>query len=148
MFWHKVLQSPCNQVLTKADQQKDQIIIELEPLETGNVITLEHVLFYRTTANFIEGSETELNLVVEMLQENPDVKIFLKGHTDNVGNETLNVHLSKQRVLAVEEYLNDQGIDPERIDGEGFGGAQPVASNDSEDTRKLNRRVEFEVVRD
>lgn len=122
--------------------------VELESLETGATITLDHVLFYRGTANFVEGSEEQLDLVVEMLNENPDVSIFLKGHTDNVGNATLNVHLSQERVYAVEEYLKQAGVSPERIDGKGYGGAQPIASNEEEATRKLNRRVEFEVRRD
>jgi len=120
----------------------------LDPLSTGNTITLEHVLFYRGTANFVEGSEEELDLVVEMMNENPEVKIFLKGHTDNVGNEQLNVYLSKERVIAVTEYLVSRGIAAGRISGEGYGGSQPVASNADEASRKLNRRVEFEVVRD
>ncbi len=124
---------------------EDVYEIALEPLSEGNVITLEHVLFYRGTANFIEGSEEELDLVVEMLNENPEVNIFLKGHTDNVGNAMLNVELSQERVYAVEDYLMSKGISNERIDGEGYGGEQPVASNESETTRKLNRRVEFEV---
>jgi len=136
-----------NKTITETMQLLEVIEVPLEPLETGNTITLENVLFYRTTANFIEGSETELNLVVEMMQENPEVKIFLKGHTDNVGNATLNLHLSKERVRSVKEYLIERGIDAARIDGEGYGGFKPIASNDFEETRKLNRRVEFEVIR-
>ncbi|MFY0605195.1 MAG: OmpA family protein [Cyclobacteriaceae bacterium] len=126
----------------------DVMRVSLEPLETGNVITLDHVLFYRGTANFVEGSQDELDLVVEMMNENPEVKIFLKGHTDNVGNSVLNIQLSRERVLTVEEYLFDKGIARDRITGDGFGGEKPIASNDTEATRKLNRRVEFEVIRD
>lgn len=122
--------------------------VRLEPLEAGNTITLQHVLFYRGTANFIEGSERELDLVVEMMQENPEVDIFLKGHTDNVGNPVLNVQLSQARVESVKEFLVTQGIAADRITGKGFGGDQPLAPNDSEETRKLNRRVEFEIKRD
>lgn len=123
-------------------------LVNLEPLATGNVITLQNVLFYKGTANFIEGSESELDLVTNMLKENPEVKIFLKGHTDNVGNPVLNIQLSQQRVEAVTEYLINQGISGERISGKGFGGSEPVADNSDEETRKLNRRVEFEVIRD
>lgn len=137
-----------NKLITESLQQQLIIEIALEPLSTGNTITLENVLFYRTTANFVEGSLGELDLVVEMMQENPEVKIFLKGHTDNVGNETLNEYLSKERVMAVKEYLVEHGVGADRITGEGFGGSQPIASNDSEETRKLNRRVEFEVIRE
>ncbi|HCX22543.1 MAG: hypothetical protein CMB80_22200 [Flammeovirgaceae bacterium] len=124
-----------------------EYLISLDPIQEGNVITLSNVLFHRGTANFIEGSEEELDLVVEMMSENPNVKIFLKGHTDNVGNAMLNVELSQERVYSVTDYLVSKGIDSSRIDGEGYGGEQPVASNSNESTRKLNRRVEFEIVK-
>lgn len=123
-------------------------VIGLEPLSTGNVITLSNVLFYRGTANFVEGSDSELDLVVEMMKENPEIKIFLKGHTDNVGNSVLNVHLSNERVKSVINYLTGKGISADRISGKGFGGSEPVADNTQEETRMLNRRVEFVVVRD
>lgn len=121
--------------------------LAMDPLSAGNVIALDHVLFERGTSNFLESSMEELGLVLEMLKENPEVGIYLKGHTDNVGNATLNLHLSSKRVDAVRDYLIGQGIASDRIDGKGYGGAEPIASNKSEDTRKLNRRVEFEVIR-
>ncbi|MBW3545865.1 MAG: OmpA family protein, partial [Bacteroidetes bacterium] len=130
------------------DEGKQLWVINLEPLSEGNTITLNNVLFYKGTANFIEGSEGELELVAEMMNENPEVNIFLKGHTDNVGNDVLNVQLSQARVEAVTSFLVDQGVAPDRISGKGFGGSQPVASNETEETRKLNRRVEFEIRRD
>lgn len=130
-----------------ADQPGDTITIAMEPLRTGNVITLKNVLFYRATANFVEGSERELNMVAEMLTDHPEISIFLKGHTDNTGNPAMNQQLSDERVLAVREYLIQKGIAAERISGMGYGGTEPVASNESEETRRLNRRVEFEIRR-
>lgn len=124
------------------------ISIALEPLQTGNTIVLKNVLFYRGTANFVEGSERELDLIVEMLDENPEVKILLKGHTDNRGDESLNLQLSEERARAVANYLTSKEIASNRIDSKGFGGSEPVASNLYEETRRLNRRVEFEVVED
>lgn len=126
----------------------DTISISLDPLETGNVITLEHVLFHRGTADFIESSKRELELVLEMMNDNLDVNIFLKGHTDNMGNKVLNIQLSQARVNAVRGYLIKRGISKYRISGTGYGGSKPIASNRDEETRKLNRRVEFEVRRD
>lgn len=122
--------------------------VQLEPLAEGHTITLQNVLFYRGTANFIEGSERELDIIADMMKENPDVRIFLKGHTDNVGNSVLNVQLSQERVEAVKNFLLAQGIDAGRITGKGFGGSEPIAPNDSEETRRLNRRVEFEIRRE
>lgn len=123
-------------------------VIQLSSVAKGSVITLDHVLFHRGTANMIQGSEKELNLVVEVLNDNPDIKILLKGHTDNTGDPVKNVRLSEARVKAVKEYILSQGINAFRVTGKGYGGNQPIASNESEETRKLNRRVEFEVIDD
>ncbi len=123
-------------------------IIELSSVSKGSVITLDHVLFHRGTANMILGSEKELDLVVEVMNDNPGIKILLKGHTDNTGDPVKNVHLSEERVKTVKEYIINQGINPYRVSGKGFGGNQPIASNSTEETRKLNRRVEFEVLED
>ncbi|MEO9871084.1 OmpA family protein [Ekhidna sp.] len=123
-------------------------IIELASVAKGSVITLDHVLFHRGTSSMIEGSEKELNLVVEVMNDNPKIKILLKGHTDNTGDPVKNIQLSEARVKSVKEYIINQGISPYRVSGKGFGGNQPIASNESEETRKLNRRVEFEVVED
>ncbi|MEM6831757.1 MAG: OmpA family protein [Bacteroidota bacterium] len=120
--------------------------VEMESIEVGSTITLKQVLFHRGSAEMMEGSEKELDLVVEMMNDDPKVKILLKGHTDNQGDPVLNVKLSESRVKSVKAYLIDQGIDPYRITGRGYGGNAPIASNGSEATRKLNRRVEFEVV--
>ncbi len=122
------------------------ISVELEPLEAGNTIVLKNVLFYRGTANFVEGSESELDVIVDMLEENPGVSILLKGHTDNRGDETLNMQLSEERARAVADYLINNDISEDRIESRGYGGTEPVASNDFEETRRLNRRVEFEVI--
>ena len=122
------------------------IAVDLEPLETGNTITIKNVLFHRGTANFVEGSEGELDLIAEMMDENPKIKILLKGHTDNQGDPDLNLKLSEERVQSVKTYLVDAGIESERINGKGYGGSEPIASNAYEDTRRLNRRVEFEII--
>lgn len=123
-------------------------VIALSSVAKGSVITLDHVLFHRSTANMVEGSEKELDLVVEVLNDNPNIKILLKGHTDNTGDPVKNVQLSEARVKAVKAYVLSQGINAFRVAGKGYGGNQPIASNETEETRKLNRRVEFEVVDD
>jgi outer membrane protein OmpA-like peptidoglycan-associated protein len=82
-------------------------------------------------------------MVVSFLKSNEQVNIELAGHTDNIGNPSKNIKLSQERVNTVKEYLVSKGIDSSRITGKGYGGAKPIASNNSEETRKLNRRVEF-----
>ena len=122
--------------------------IEMDRVEIGEVFVLRHVLFQRGTANMIEGSEKELKLVMEMMNDNSNIKILIKGHTDNTGDPVKNVQLSEERVKTIKEYLVSHGISSYRVSGKGYGGSQPIASNDTEETRKRNRRVEFEVVED
>lgn len=123
----------------------ESIIFSLEPVIEGNTVTLDHVLFEQGKAILIAGSEKELDLVVEMMKYNPDISIFLSGHTDNQGKASLNVALSEERVQTVMDYLIAQGVSKKRISGKGYGGTKPIASNASVETRKLNRRVEFTV---
>jgi len=80
------------------------------------------------------------------MMDNPDIYIELSGHTDNQGNARKNVELSQVRVEVVKEYLVNKGIPAQRISGTGYGGARPIASNRTEETRRLNRRVEFKVI--
>ncbi|WP_420318110.1 OmpA family protein [Ekhidna sp.] len=121
-------------------------IIYLQPLTAGSSITLENVLFERATANILTSSYEQLDLLVEVMNENPDLNIRLKGHTDNKGNPVSNLELSQNRVDAVADYLRNKGINRRRISGIGYGGKYPIASNETEETRQLNRRVEFEIM--
>jgi outer membrane protein OmpA-like peptidoglycan-associated protein len=118
----------------------------LEPLDIGKVFKLNNVLFHRATSNLIDSSYMELDMVYRMMVDNPEIFIELSGHTDNVGNAKKNVDLSQQRVEVVKLYLVEKGIKEDRINGKGYGGSQPIASNKSEVTRRLNRRVEFKII--
>lgn len=135
-------------VITASElESQELIIIPMVPLEVGTTVNLDNVLFYQGTANFIEGSEKELEKVVTMMKENPNMRILIKGHTDNVGIASLNQALSEERVNVVIEYLNNKGIESDRLEGKGFGGSDPIAPNDSEANRQLNRRVEFTILK-
>lgn len=129
------------------DASAQNLNFELTPLEVGATIRLNKVYFERGTANLLNDSFDELNRVVDMMDENPDVKIELSGHTDNQGSSKLNLQLSQERVDMVEQYLIEHGINNKRIKGKGYGGTRPVASNASEETRKLNRRVEIKILK-
>ena len=94
----------------------------------------------------LPSSATALNKLVRLMIDNPGLTIELRGHTDNVGPPEKNVVLSQQRVAVVKAYLADHGVADTRITGLGLGGAEPLASNDQEATRRLNRRVEFRIV--
>jgi len=125
---------------------KGENVIFLEPLTVGSNITLENVLFERATSRILAVSYDQLDLLIEVMDENPNLNIQLKGHTDGKGNPRSNLQLSQERVDAVTEYLKKGGIGKKRISGIGYGGKFPIASNETEETRRLNRRVEFEIV--
>jgi len=117
----------------------------LQPVEVGTTVNLKNVLFERGTANLLPESHDELDLVVSFLQANPKVVIDLSGHTDNRGVHSHNVRLSQQRVNKVKDYLVSRGISAKRVMGKGYGGTKPIASNETEESRMLNRRVEFTI---
>ena len=115
----------------------------LSPIEIGKSITLQNVFFERSKADLLPDSHAELDRLVKVLSDNPQLKIELLGHTDNVGDPALNIKLSEDRVTTIKNYLISKNISAKRLSGKGYGGSKPIASNATEETRKLNRRVEF-----
>ena len=118
---------------------------KLQPIEVGTTVNLRDILFEQGKTNLLAQSYPELDLVVSFLKSNPKVKIELAGHTDNRGIPSQNVKLSQARVDKVKSYLVSKGIEGKRISGKGYGGSKPIASNETEETRQLNRRVEFTI---
>ena len=124
-----------------------QMNFKLQPIEVGTVVQMKNVLFYMGTTKLLEESYSELNVVVGFLNENPSIEIELEGHTDNRGDSKKNMILSQQRVDVIKKYLVSKGINAKRLKGKGYGGSRPIATNDSEESRKLNRRVEFLILK-
>ena len=79
------------------------------------------------------------------MKDYPDLKVVIEGHTDNIGTAEYNKKLSQRRAEAVKQYMVEKGIDANRITAEGFGFDRPIASNDTEEGRQKNRRVEAAV---
>ena len=119
----------------------------LQPIEVGTTVQLPNVLFQRGSPNILPESYPELDRVVDFMRSNPAVYIRLEGHTDNTGVAKHNIRLSKARVESVKEYLVEKGIRAKRITGKGYGGSKPIADNSNEETRRLNRRVEFTITK-
>jgi len=134
--------------LISGEAKKLQIDFNLKPIAVGTRVNLKNVLFKQSKAEIIESSFSQLNLVADLMKQNPSMKIRLEGHTDNRGVAKHNVRLSKMRVDAVEDYLVSKGISSRRIKGKGYGGSKPIADNEDPDKRKLNRRVEFTIIKD
>lgn len=121
---------------------------KLQPIEIGATVNLKSVLFQQSTPNLLPESNDELDEVVSFLKTNPKVEIELSGHTDNRGDPKHNTNLSEKRVATVKAYLVSKGVSGRRITGKGYGGSKPIADNKTEETRRLNRRVEFTIVKD
>ena len=93
----------------------------------------------------LEESKSYLDKVVEVMNEHPEYNMEILGHTDNLGEKGPLLSLSKSRAKKVVEYLISQGIDESRLKSDGFGGEDPIASNESPSGRKQNERIEFKV---
>lgn len=119
----------------------------LTPIKAGQRVVLRDVLFEQSKAILISGSNAELDRVVQMLKEYPEMEIQVDGHTDNQGVWDLNMKLSEDRVRVVKEYLIDKGIPDLRIQTKAWGPSKPIASNETEEKRRLNRRVEFTILK-
>jgi OOP family OmpA-OmpF porin len=119
----------------------------LQPIEVGTTVNLKSVLFVQSKPELLTESYDELDMVVDFMKLNPGVIIELSGHTDNRGRHEMNMKLSRDRVNAVKEYLVSRGVEARRITGRGYGGTKPIADNEGEATRALNRRVEFTIMK-
>lgn len=112
----------------------------------GKVMRLDNLIFNVGTAKIEASSHEELDDVVKMLRDNPNMVIQLEGHTDVKGDPRLNMKLSEDRVAAVKNYLASKGADKNRIKTKAFGGTQPISRDNTEEAHKLNRRVELRVL--
>lgn len=134
-------------VMVNKEQAKLELDFALQPIEIGTTVNLKSVLFKQSSTDLLPESKDELNVVASFMKTNPKVKIELSGHTDNRGVQKDNEKLSQARVQKVKEYLVASGVSAKRISGKGYGGAKPIAVNDTEESRRLNRRVEFTIVK-
>lgn len=120
----------------------------IELTSINSTIVLNHLIFELGKAVINPRSYPELDEVVAMMKENTKVVIQLEGHTDNKGNAEANLKLSQARVDAVKKYITSKGIGKDRVKTKAFGGTQPIATENTEEARALNRRVEMRVLKD
>lgn len=119
----------------------------LAPLVTGQTIRLNNLFFDFSKSDLRKESFSELNRTVELMNTYPTMIIEISGHTDNIGTEADNLILSQNRAKAVVNYLVSKGIDISRIQSKGFGKSKPVSTNETEEGRQLNRRVDFTIIK-
>lgn len=113
----------------------------------GKTTQLRAIQFVQSKAELLPDAMPALEQLLTFMQSKPTAEIELSGHTDNQGDFDENLRLSKQRVDIVKAYLVQNGIAANRITTRGYGPTRPIASNKSEATRQLNRRVELIVVK-
>lgn len=115
-------------------------------IERGKAIALRNIFFDQSSPVLRPESFAELDRLVDVLQQNPTLRIELRGHTDNAGDFDANVKLSRDRCQSVLAYLVQRGVDRQRLQFVGRGPVDPVAPNTTEENRRKNRRVEFVIL--
>ncbi len=134
--------------LTKAvDGQTVTRDILLKAFVVGDKITLKNIFFEVSKFELLPASYAELDRLVGFMNDYPTMEIGLEGHTDVVGDAAANMQLSKDRVNEVKKYLVSKGIKADRIKAEGFGSSKPIVAKGTEEERKVNRRVEFVILK-
>jgi outer membrane protein OmpA-like peptidoglycan-associated protein len=120
--------------------------VRAKQTQRGWVLTLKNELLFDSAAATLKpGAHRALDNLAQFLRKYPDRDIAIEGFTDSTGSKEVNQRLSERRAAAVKEALVMRGIESRRIDARGYGPAFPIASNDSETGRQLNRRVEIVI---
>jgi outer membrane protein OmpA-like peptidoglycan-associated protein len=114
----------------------------------GQSVHFHEILFEKDSDVLLPESEFYLNEVFQVMSEIPALKLLVVGHTSSEGEDNYNLKLSSKRALAVAAYLQSKGVDSERLSTDGKGASLPIASNDTEEGRRLNRRIEFSITDD
>jgi len=122
-------------------------LLKLAPIEVGVDVPLNNIFFEYAKAILQPTSFPELDRIADTMKENPNLVIEIQGHTDNVGSNESNQKLSQDRAEAVRKYLLSKKIQTARITSVGYGETKPIATNDTEEGRAQNRRVQLAIVR-
>ncbi len=133
---------PLSKIVADSTYKKD---IPLQPLEVNASLVLKNILFETNSAKLQPISLAEINRLLQLMSENPTLKVQINGHTDNVGKPADNLKLSASRAKAVVDYLVSKGINQSRLVSKGLAETKPIADNKTEAGRAQNRRTEFVV---
>jgi len=120
--------------------------IYLEPIEVGTTVVLENIYFDFDKTTLKEESFIELDKVVDFMNENPTLEVEISGHTDSKGSDQYNHDLSQGRAQSVVDYIISHGIKEFRLIARGYGEERPIDTNDTDEGRAKNRRVEFTIL--
>lgn len=132
--------------LPKGPLKTYEITVLLKKPKPGESVVLKNIFFETDSYDLKSESNVELDKLVSYLNKNPNLRIEIGGHTDNVGSAPYNQTLSKNRATTVKQYLIDHGIDSSQLESKGYGDTQPIADNSTEEGRALNRRTEVKIL--
>ena len=128
-----------------ANEQKEQVVQAIET-KIKKIIAFEDINFELNKATLTEKSINTVKQIATVLKEHQNVHVEIGGHTDDSGDETYNLTLSQSRVDAVKQRLVQMEVSANRIKAIGYGETKPLVSNDTEENRRQNRRVEFKIL--
>ena len=124
----------------------------LERLALNKIFVLENIYYDLDSANIRPDAARELDKLVQILIDNPEIKIELSSHTDSIASVEYNLNLSQRRAQSAVNYIIQRGIAPDRLVAKGYGEMRPIARNtnpdgtDNEAGRQKNRRTEFKIL--
>lgn len=132
----------------KTNQPDSPLVVNipLQPIEAGASIILKNIFFDTKKFDLKPASLSELDKVVLLMKENSKLKILISGHTDNVGQAADNILLSNNRAKATIAHLQKKGIEIVRLSAKGFGATKPIADNNTDAGKSLNRRTELSII--
>lgn len=142
-----------SKTITKTSEEEIQLVIELNPIQaviTEKEIILQEIYFEFNKSNITEAGAAELNKLVQIMTENPNMEINVKSHTDSRGTDKFNENLSQRRAKSTIQYVISKGIDAKRISGKGYGESELKVSCGNDCTKEQhaqNRRSEFIIVK-
>jgi outer membrane protein OmpA-like peptidoglycan-associated protein len=130
-----------------SDFQEIETAILMQKVTAGSKVVMKNIFFDIGKAELKNESRGELEHILDLMENNPGVKLQINGHTDNSGNAQDNKTLSAKRAETVVAFLVARGVDTARLKAVGYGQEKPIVSNDDEHGgRAINRRTEIEVL--
>ena len=120
--------------------------VDVVELSAGDALVLQNIQFEYNSSALTADSQTGIQILADFLKRNPDLKVELAGHTDDVGSEKYNLKLSADRADVVRQALVDNGIEEKRLTAKGYGATKPLVPNDSDEHRAMNRRTEMIII--
>lgn len=141
--------TPPEEAMIEIRNSQNEVIFndKVELLGVDKKFIVENILFDFNKANLSQHVIPELNHILAMLKTYTNIEVEIQGHTDYIGSDEYNVALSQARALSVKQYLSGRGIEEHRITTRGMGKHFPIAPNDTEEGRQLNRRTEIVITK-